>query len=157
MAGSSQPLRALVLNRPDGRTHWLDALERKVHAVGRGAAYTAEPVRRNCRSHSCAAAAIAEGRVRRAGGVGTASQLDTLLQCLSGELATWAKRQPLLVPHAAIIAHAQAAGFSQWWFTRAGAIWSNGYNISRTATAGRRRSLPTRMPTTRNPQRKPQP
>ena len=43
-SGSSGRIRALVLNRPDGRTHWLAALERKVQSVEVVPAYAAEPV-----------------------------------------------------------------------------------------------------------------
>ena len=107
-------IRALVLNRPDGRTHWLEALERKVRSVEVAAAYTAEPLLEE-------PPAELMWRLRRLcrvdGGllwvVGAASHLDTLLRSLPVDLASWAKRQPLLVPHAAIMAHARAAGFDQ--------------------------------------------
>ena len=110
---SSGRLRALVLNRPDGRTHWLAALERKAQSVDVVPAYAAEPV-------TDGPPPTLVGRLQRLRGadeaalwvVGAASHLDTLLQCLSGDLAAWTRRQPLLVPHAAILAHAQAAGFS---------------------------------------------
>ena len=54
----------------------------------------------------------------------------------SGDLAAWAKRQPLLVPHAAIMAHAQAVGFEPGGGLRGPA------RSGRTATISRQQSRP---------------
>ena len=112
-AGSlATPIRALVLNRPDGRTQWIETLREKAESVTVVPAYTAEPLQDG-------PSADLIGRLQhleRDGDslvwvVGASSQLDTLLHSLPADLARWSKRQPLLVPHVAIQQHAQACGF----------------------------------------------
>ncbi|MBA3479896.1 MAG: uroporphyrinogen-III synthase, partial [Lautropia sp.] len=113
LSAAATPVRALVLNRPDGRARWVEMLRQKAE-VDVVAAYTAEPVLKGPPEQLM----WRLQRMKRAGGVvawviGASSQLDTLLQVLPAEMTDWAKRQPLLVPHAAILAHAEACGFDE--------------------------------------------
>ncbi|HZH07510.1 MAG TPA: uroporphyrinogen-III synthase, partial [Lautropia sp.] len=105
-------VRVLVLNRPDGRTQWMEALRQNVQSVEVVAAYTAEPMI----DGPSADLMRRLQQARRSGGpvhwvIGAGSHVDLLLQALPAGWAEWAKRQPVLVPHAAVLAHARAAGF----------------------------------------------
>ena len=107
-----QPLRVLVLNRPDGRTQWIEALREQAASVDVVAAYTATPLQ----DGPPASSRWRLEQAQRSGAglawvVGASSHLDTLSRGLPVELANWAKRQPMLVPHAAIRQHAQDLGF----------------------------------------------
>ena len=107
-----QPLRVLVLNRPDGRTQWIEALREQAASVDVVAAYTATPLQ----DGPPASSRWRLEQAQRSGAglawvVGASSHLDTLSRGLPVELANWAKRQPMLVPHAAIRQHARDLGF----------------------------------------------
>ena len=113
--GASGPAcvrRALVLNRPDGRTDWVEELAQKAGTVEVVSAYTAETL-----SDGPPPTVMERLRQRQAADapirwvIGSSSQVDTLLQALPAHWSAWAKRQPLLAPHPAIRAHAEAAGF----------------------------------------------
>jgi uroporphyrinogen-III synthase len=110
--GPAPAARVLVLNRPDGRTDWLTGLREKAEYVEVVAAYTAEPLVEGPPSDLMERLQ----RMRQTGEpvhwvIGAGSQVDTLLQAVPEEWRAWVKRQPVLVPHPSILAHAIGAGF----------------------------------------------
>jgi uncharacterized protein HemX/uroporphyrinogen-III synthase len=104
--------RALVLNRPDGRLHWLDALRGACESVEVVPAYEAEPL-----PEPPAPALVADLEAAHDAGravawvAGAASQVDLLVRCMPSHLSAWLLEQPLHVPHPALRDHATALGF----------------------------------------------
>lgn len=111
-AGASGAIRhALVLNRPDGRTEWLEALRDKTDSVTVVTAYTAEALVQDPSPALLRHLQQSQQDGGIAWVVGAGSQVDSLSECLPQELERWARHQPMLVPHVAIRQHALERGF----------------------------------------------
>jgi|GEM_PF-163991 len=112
--GDEPALRVLVLNRPDGRTDWLDELREKAASVEVVTAYEATRLPGGPSPELM----WRLQRVQRSDAalswvVGASSHLDTLSLSLPDEFATWGRRRPVFVPHEAIRQHALGLGFEK--------------------------------------------
>ncbi len=104
--------RVLVLNRPDGRLHWLESLRAVSDSVDVVPAYEAQPLEDAPPPSLLEAIESARGEGRGVAWVaGAASQIDLLVRCLPAHLTGWLLDQPLHVPHPALREHALGLGF----------------------------------------------
>lgn len=117
--GPVSSARLVLLNRPDGRTDWLEALRAQGIEVHVRPVYQV----RACRAMPAdlgtkLAAWQAEGR-RLHWVVGAAAPLQTVagwLAALPDPLRLWAGAQPLWVPHPRLLAQARGLGFARAHF-----------------------------------------